>query len=248
MGESGGDSDHVSVCVAQDELNGEGPPRRSSPSVSRPVLSDAELIDAFWTDAGFPSPSSRVWERGSASGAGESDEVVLVCKENREGLRQDSPPRVSQGSNSSSSGLRLARAPPRMGPWRGPLPPRRVTPPPVLGVFIDKAVAVRDGPSSLGSPSLVAAASSSSAPADPSITELGAVRNSNSMQVGPRCQVEDRNRPSPWAHLHRPCRPCPSSSAVRCGPFDLTQRRQRLASNSLASPTSSSPEIGRAHV
>jgi hypothetical protein len=26
-----------------------------------------------------------------------------------------------------------------MGPWRGPLPKRRVTPPPVLGQFLEKA-------------------------------------------------------------------------------------------------------------
>jgi hypothetical protein len=39
----------------------------------------------------------------------------------------------------SPLGIQMAR-PPRMGPWRGPLPRRRITPLPILGQFIAPAV------------------------------------------------------------------------------------------------------------
>jgi hypothetical protein len=81
-----------------------------------------------------------------------------------------SPPARSprRGACSSPSGVRLARGP-KVGPWRGPLPRRRVTPPPILGDFLDKAMTPsgRSAASSPGvaSPTLSASSSSLEVPA-----------------------------------------------------------------------------------
>jgi hypothetical protein len=44
---------------------------RRSFAVLGPLHSDAELLQEFWADAGFPSMASRFWERGSPSCSGE---------------------------------------------------------------------------------------------------------------------------------------------------------------------------------
>jgi hypothetical protein len=108
----------------------------------------------FWREIGYPMPVSRVWEASRRSSPGEffsgcrsaAGSSAADCS----GTSVNSPPLVSprRGSCSSPTGVRLACGP-QMGPWRGPLPRRRVSPPPVLGTFIDRAFAVSTASSSL---------------------------------------------------------------------------------------------------
>ncbi|KAM0825656.1 hypothetical protein ACQ4PT_069401 [Festuca glaucescens] len=60
-----GEEDHVAFRVAEEAIE-DYPSRPSSPVVRRPRKSDEELLAEFWADAGFPSPSSRFWERRSS--------------------------------------------------------------------------------------------------------------------------------------------------------------------------------------
>jgi hypothetical protein len=73
--------------------------------------------------------------------------------------KSPSPPGC-RGVASSPLGICMAR-PPRMGPWRGPLPRRRITPLPVLGHFIDKAAsgsgATTSAPANVSRPHQLAA-------------------------------------------------------------------------------------------
>jgi hypothetical protein len=108
----------------------------------------------FWREIGYPTPVSRVWEASRRSSPGE---LFSGCRSAAGSGAADcpatsvnSPPLASprRGSCSSPTGVRLTRGP-RMGPWRGPLPRRRVSPPPVIGTFIDRAFAASTASSSL---------------------------------------------------------------------------------------------------
>jgi hypothetical protein len=111
------------------------------PPISRdPSLSQAEVEAEFWEKIGYPSPESRTWERAA------SPEVRSLFCGSEMRARSTSPSRLREdglahrASSTSPVGLWLSK-PPRMGKWRGPLPPRRITPTPVLGDFLVKAVA-----------------------------------------------------------------------------------------------------------
>lgn len=114
-----------------------------STMVRRGRRSDEELAQDFWNEIGFPTPASRFWETRSPRSAGTSSDAVSGC---RSPVARDGSPaqqwtagKVGVGSKSSASqGYAVARRP-RASSWRGPLPSRRVTPPPVLGQFLERA-------------------------------------------------------------------------------------------------------------
>nr|XP_051211849.1 flocculation protein FLO11-like [Lolium perenne] len=99
-------------------------------------LSKEEVRDDFWTKIGYPTSESRVWSRSA------SPEVRFSSCRSSERARSASPPpgekvkrSAMRAASSSPVGLRLSRMP-RMKPWRGPLPRRRVTPAPIFGDFL----------------------------------------------------------------------------------------------------------------
>ena len=164
--------------------------------------------------------------------------------------------RRHRGPSSSASGLRLSSSPPRIGRWMGALPPRRISPPPVLGSFIDKALAGRTRPALVetadvvGLPkpgaAVVTATSLALVAGDPSSTTespgVGEIQIPRCMGVGhPRLGV-DRGRSNPWAYLHRPHRVYPSSAWIRSPPDRApmqSQNRPRLPPASSSTPASS---------
>jgi hypothetical protein len=116
------------------------------------------------------------------------------------------------GSSASASpmGLCLSR-PPRVGSWRGPLPHRRVTPLPVLGLLLDAAAAAHSPkcPTVASSPSSPAAAAVSSSP---SITRTAETRDDPPVDsaivglhacAGPVREDVDLAVPFGWTHLRR---------------------------------------------
>ena len=155
------DDVHISVQVARDSLEEEGAQRPESPP-RRVPRSEEELRQEFWEDAGFPTPASQFWERGSSSpemaslkAAGGLRNGFSLCRDTPVLKKTVSFRRRRGGPSVLTSGLRMPHSPPRMGSWRGPLPPRRVSPAPIIGSFIDKAYAawstaatVRPSPSS----------------------------------------------------------------------------------------------------
>ena len=82
------DEAHVSVQVALDPIDAEVPRRSESSIPRRAQRTEAELRQEFWADAGFPTPKSRFWERGSPSSEGENSNGANVCR---------SPPFVETG-------------------------------------------------------------------------------------------------------------------------------------------------------
>jgi hypothetical protein len=166
--EDGGSDEEANIPfqVAAQALEGEF--EEGWTPVCRRRKSKEETMADFWRENGYPTPVARVWEASRRSSSGE---LLSGCRSaagssaaDCPGTSANAPPMVSprSGSCSSPTGVRLARGP-RMGPWRGPLPRRRVSPPLVLGTFIDRAFA---GSTDFASSSLAAAAgmgSSSSA-------------------------------------------------------------------------------------
>ena len=206
------DEAHVSVQVALGSMDAEVSRRSTSPISRRPRRTDAELRQEFWADAGFPTPASWFWERGSTSGDGENPNDSIVRR---------SPPLVDpvassrrrrSGTASSPAGLRLSRSPPRMGPWRGPLPPRRISPPPILGDFLAKAggvlqpIARPERPLPVMNPAApVVASTGDGDPVFPATCDAG-VDVFQTLAVTPRRAHRDpidRVRPGSWEHLHR---------------------------------------------
>jgi hypothetical protein len=152
------DGDSIPVEVALQALNEEKSEEGWTPVVRRSKKTEKEAVGDFWREIGFPTPLSRYWEttQRSRSPAGTP---LLFCRsvdvyaassgvEKLDGSPAvGSPPAgsVCRGAASSPSGLRIARSP-RMGPWRGPLPKRRITPSPILGHFLDKAIETASTP------------------------------------------------------------------------------------------------------
>ena len=93
----------VAFQVGMEALDGGGfrPP---SPMIRRPVRSEAELRQEFWTAAGYPTPESRFWERSSVSPPGDQG-----C----------GPPSSKQDGVPSSSSGRRGSSSPRIGVRRG---------------------------------------------------------------------------------------------------------------------------------
>nr|XP_051228973.1 uncharacterized protein LOC127346741 [Lolium perenne] len=97
-------------------------------------LDRAALLEDFWDKIGFPVASARTWERRA------SPLAVAVPR-----ARSSSPPRLEPAKfrraiSSSPPGMRIPRQSVRLKGWRGPLPPKRFTPPAVFGDFLDAAV------------------------------------------------------------------------------------------------------------
>lgn len=204
----------VGVRMALDVL-GEGEDNLEwTPVCRRGRKTDAEIVQEFWNDVGFPTPASRFWERQSSSSPGTppvlEGEHVVSCRAQEKDMDAAGPERARTASSASSaaveigrnpssspSGLRLARAP-RMGSWRGPLPPRRITPPPVLGQFMDKAKVIH---SQVGSPapaSLPGSEADRDATSEATSTELQ-IRNAS--DVGPRLHAGWATGHTSWAYL-----------------------------------------------
>jgi hypothetical protein len=105
--------------------------------VTRKKRSKAETVADFWHEISYPTSASRLWE-GSRRSVSSSGEQAHFCRSagavERPGATAASTPAVSlkRGSASSPMGVCLARGS-QMGPWRGPLPRRRISPPPILG-------------------------------------------------------------------------------------------------------------------
>jgi hypothetical protein len=133
-----------------DVLDSDWAPEGSS-VLRRERKSDEELVQAFWTEMGYPTPESRFWEQPFSPSTGKDDAVVVACRDMEEGSMQDAKVAVSSSSRiidgARGTGERARRAVPRFpvprrpraGSWRGPCPPRRITPLPVFGQFLLKA-------------------------------------------------------------------------------------------------------------
>ena len=256
-GLDGLDAAHVSVQVALDSLVEEGRRCPASPVARRPPRSDDELRQEFWSDVGFPTPESRFWERGSSASAGE----VRVDANGGDG-RRSSPAVVPAASSrrrwrggpaSSPSGLRLSRSPPRMGPWRGPIPPRRISPPPVLGDFLNKDFV---GPPAMSAPevasleaprpaAVVAAVSGGDVPVIAAVRagDVGAQFPGVTLD-GAHAHAANRDRLGSWEHLRRRfkaywSRSVPASSSL--ARFSIAPPPLRYAAPASTSP---SPALG----
>jgi hypothetical protein len=138
----------------------------------------SETIDNFWREIGYPTPLTRHWEkaRRSSPPAGKSGLFcrsvdVLLAEDVAGSMAGSSPPSasVSRGAFSSPSGIHLSRGP-RMGPWRGPLPRRRIMPPPMLGQFLD--MATPSSSSAIWAPGSTKAGSAPRAASTPSSTPV----------------------------------------------------------------------------
>jgi hypothetical protein len=152
-----------------------------------------------WTcEIGFPMSASRFWERSRRPASGMP---ASVCRSvdalqpaEKSGSPACSPPARSprRGACSSPSGVRLARGP-KVGPWRGPLPRRWVTPPPILGDFLDKAM-TPSGRSAASSPGVASPtlSTSSSSLEVPALIDGAVVEASDAMKaVSPANRARD---------------------------------------------------------
>ena len=257
------DRDHIAVRSALIAMVGDG---ISAPVLPRPILTEEEIRQQFWEDAGFPTPASRFWERSTSQAAGEVSNGVSLCRLPSRAEPIASLRRRNRGACSSPSVLRISRPPSKMGPWRGPLPPRRSSPAPVLGTFIDRAMVVgaraassaplavaRPCAPSASSPGGVDHPSSSTRPVPempPTGTTVG--RGISAFQIpdivdgGTHSHALDPDHPS-WEHLDR-CfrkywaRVCPNPvSAAAASHLPPSELLRPCASPSSSSPTSAPP-------
>lgn len=91
---------HVAVQVALAAVDDDAGPGAWTPVVRQKRRTETELLQEFWSDVGFPSPSSRFWERGSSAGSGTKDELdfdVSSCRM-RDRTRSTSPVTTSPGA------------------------------------------------------------------------------------------------------------------------------------------------------
>lgn len=193
-GLEGEGEDHVAVWVAPETLE-EMVPACARQKADHPERSQMEIVQQFWSDAGFPTPARRSSEAVSPANSGKCTDGVHVCRDSKKAELR------SRRRLSSSAGVRLKKMPPRMGPWRGPLPPRRISPLPVLGVLIDSAMETRSSsapqkttPTAIG----VAETMQAAPPFAP-----GSVESSNRTQSGAHNLATSRNCPDHWAHSRR---------------------------------------------
>ncbi|KAM0834094.1 hypothetical protein ACQ4PT_063840 [Festuca glaucescens] len=217
-----GELPHVAVQIAEEAIE-DYPSQVWMPVVRRPQKSDKELLaefwanDEFWADAGFPSPSSRFWERQSPHGKSSQGMSTDISSERRLSrsstipavtLRSSGSSPVGSGRQSSSAsptGLCLSWAP-RMGSWRGPLPPWRTTPTPVFRQFLDlttsKLSASRQSATPASSPATGSTVEKELEP--PVVFESAWITDLTSItERGPRLHVEDPGRSFGWDHLRR---------------------------------------------
>ena len=102
--------------------------REWSTVVRRPRKSQGQIIQEFWEDAGYLTPSSRFWERRSPAEASDPSGKSLspVC---RSPVAGDGRSGGSAQRSSSPQSFVLGKEKVGLG-WRGPLPRPRLTPPP----------------------------------------------------------------------------------------------------------------------
>src|SRR5438105_934410 len=82
---------------------------------------DAELVKEFWSEVGFPGPSSLLWEKGESTGGAVKGVPCLS-----EGKESSSPAGIPQAKEGEQS---IGSVSPEKGrsrgfkirPWRGPL-------------------------------------------------------------------------------------------------------------------------------
>ena len=95
---------------------------------------DGEHLDEFWSKIGYPTAASRSWERKTAAATSGGQRA-----------RSSSPTRTvkpaggGRPASSSPPVFRLPKPPMKMKAWKGPLPPRRITPPAMFADFVDVA-------------------------------------------------------------------------------------------------------------
>jgi hypothetical protein len=210
-----GEEDHIVFRVAEEAIE-DYPSRLSSPVVRRPTKSDEELLAEFWADAGFPSPSSRFWERRSSpysAAPGKVSNGASMCRSapsSSSVVARRVARRGGSSSLASPMGLCLAR-PPRVGSWRGPLPRLRVSPLLILGFFLDEALAAHASTSS-GAASSSTSTETAPEPAAATaagIAEEGVIVAGSSARTflhadhGPVWGIGDVDVPVGWAHLRR---------------------------------------------
>jgi hypothetical protein len=148
--DEGSDAD-VPIESALDVLESYSEPESSS-VIRKERRMDEELVQEFWTEMGYPTPASRFWEKPISPSAGKAHEFsVVVCRDDEERSVQGTNDVVSSSSRviagaPTAEKKDLAAAPsfpvrwrPRAGYWRGPCPPRQITPLPVFGHFLLKA-------------------------------------------------------------------------------------------------------------
>ncbi|KAI4981411.1 hypothetical protein ZWY2020_021903 [Hordeum vulgare] len=166
-------------CLQTEEAVGASKVEEGSAAV-RQRKTDEELDDEFWVDTGFPTPTSRMWERPLTRLTGE---VFHACRcvvhgdlNSSEDAANSIGPEVPPSMPAMERGV--VGVPTRFRalgkPWIGPLPPPRVSPPRRLRDLLPHAR--RGVESSLPpsiSPAVTPVASSSNAfqTPDPVITE-----------------------------------------------------------------------------
>jgi hypothetical protein len=93
-----------------------------------------EILQDFWAKIGYPDVVSRPWEKAAGSAAS-----VGVAAPRRRSLSPPGEVLVPRGRSLSSSppGMRMPRPPVRLKAWKGPLPPKRITPPAILADFVN---------------------------------------------------------------------------------------------------------------
>jgi hypothetical protein len=102
------------------------------------LCSGGELLDDFWSKIGYPTADSRHWERRAAAAG--SAQVQLGRPRSLSPTPAEKPSVRVRPASASPTGLRLPKPQVRLKGWRGPLPPRRITPPTVFADFVEAAV------------------------------------------------------------------------------------------------------------
>ncbi|KAI5021458.1 hypothetical protein ZWY2020_058188 [Hordeum vulgare] len=76
------EEEHVAVWVALESLEEEAPSGEDR-ALDHHERSEAELIQEFWDDAGFPTPASRFWEAGTPATSGEQTDGDYLCRKSK---------------------------------------------------------------------------------------------------------------------------------------------------------------------
>ena len=125
--EDGSDAEKMAIEAAEEVLKDGWEVSRDD--VCRPPKSDEDIAKEFWTDIGFPTPASRVWEKSPPSlSVNKGTSSAFVCRADSTSSTDEDASSSSSGSTggrcgggSSPQARALRRLPLRMG-WRGPIP------------------------------------------------------------------------------------------------------------------------------
>jgi hypothetical protein len=147
--DDGSDAD-VPIESALEVLDSDLAPESSS-VLRRGWRTDEKLVQDFWEEIGYPTPASRFRETSASPPiSSKPNDLLVQCRDEEEVAVQLGALDFSDSSSSpiiagaQVTGEHAPRAPPsvhvrrppRAGSWRGPCPPRWVTPLPVLGQFL----------------------------------------------------------------------------------------------------------------